>query len=534
MSFVELIRSPDVIHIQTDDGWEEMESEGGESWNNRKIEVSTIVAKRELPITVAASDTSLKRIKIRWSVPVGPQLRFLGDAWERGYGDLEWRGLVPDRVMPWYFLAYDGRYTHGYGVKTGAGAMCFWQVDTAGVTLVLDVRNGGSGVILGNRKLEPAVVVTRRGAEGETAFQAAAELCTLMCDAPRLPAWPVYGGNNWYYTYGTSSHDEILADSNRISDLAVAHEHRPFMVIDDGWQLCHYKSCHGGPWSAGNFRFPDMYRLAREMQNTGVRPGIWIRPLLTSEMVPDDWVLPNTRLAETITDQFLDPSVPGVLEHVGKDIERLISWGYELIKHDFTTWDIFGRWGFEMGNAFTEAGWSFKDRSRTTAEIISGLYSAIRKAAGDAIIIGCNTIGHLGAGLFEVQRTGDDTSGREWERTRKMGVNTLAFRMAQHGNFFASDADCVGLTEHVPWQFNRQWLDLLSRSGTPLFVSADPDAVGAQQKAALKQAFRRASVSRPPGEPLDWLTNICPAEWRLEDEVVSYDWYGKDGAAILD
>ena len=31
--------------------------------------------------------------------------------------------------------------------------------------------------------------------------------------------------------------------------------------------------------------------------------------------------------------------------------------------------------------------------------------------------------------------------------------------------------------EPVGWSLNRQWLDLLARSGTPLFVSADPDAI---------------------------------------------------------
>ena len=68
-----------------------------------------------------------------------------------GYGDLEWRGLVAERVMPWYFLAHDGKATHGYGVRTQPGAFCFWTVDAAGVSLWLDVRNGGAGVALDGR-----------------------------------------------------------------------------------------------------------------------------------------------------------------------------------------------------------------------------------------------------------------------------------------------------------------------------------------------------------------------------------------------
>ena len=106
---------------------------------------------------------------------------------------------------------------------------------------------------------------------------------------------------------------------------------------------------------------------------------------------------------------------------------------------------------------------------------------------------------HLSAGLFEICRVGDDTSGTEWARTRKMGVNTLAFRGAQHGAFYVADADCVGVTNAVPWSLNRQWLDLLARSGTMLFVSLAPDALGAEQRRDLKRGARargRAAAAR--------------------------------------
>ena len=67
----------------------------------------------------------------------------MGDHWGRAYGDLEWCGIVPDHVMPWYFLASNGNDTYACGVQTGASALCFWQSDQQGVRLVLDVRCGG-------------------------------------------------------------------------------------------------------------------------------------------------------------------------------------------------------------------------------------------------------------------------------------------------------------------------------------------------------------------------------------------------------
>jgi alpha-galactosidase len=256
------------------------------------------------------------------------------------------------------------------------------------------------------------------------------------------------------------------------------------------------------------------------MKSEEIRPGIWIRPLLNSAP-PESWRL-------TRDTAYLDPTIPDVLKLVADDIARLAGWGYQLIKHDFTTFDVTGRWGFQMAGSVTRDGWHFANRGITTAEALTALYRTIRDAAGDAYLIGCNTVGHLGAGLFELQRTGDDTSGKHWERTRKMGVNTLAFRMPQHNTLFAVDADCVGLTSAIPWELNKQWLALLGKSGTPLFVSADPDALGPEQRKALTEAFALAATEQAPAEPLDWLSNTCPTHWSCG----SYAWDAFVGSAF--
>ncbi len=124
----------------------------------------------------------------------------------------------------------------------------------------------------------------------------------------------------------------------------------------------------------------------------------------------------------------LDPTIPENIERVKHNISLYSQWGFEMVKHDYSTYDITGRWGFQMTDSITTPGWSFNDKSKTTAEIINHLYRSIRESAGDMYIIGCNTISHLSAGLFELNRIGDDTSGKEWARTRKMGINTLGFR----------------------------------------------------------------------------------------------------------
>src|SRR4030095_9053490 len=135
----------------------------------------------------------------------------LGDAWERGYGDLEWRGFVPDRVMPWYVATTDGRVTHAYGVRTGAAALCFWEIDPQGLTLWADVRSGGAGVELGQRTLTVCDIVTREGRAGETAFAAVHAFCRQMCASARMPSQPLYGSNDWYWAYGRNSAATVLA-----------------------------------------------------------------------------------------------------------------------------------------------------------------------------------------------------------------------------------------------------------------------------------------------------------------------------------
>jgi alpha-galactosidase len=339
---------------------------------------------------------------------------------------------------------------------------------------------------------------------------------------------PVYGSNDWYFRYGQNSHASILQDAAITAELAANAANPPYAVIDAGWQVgrSHEHDLDSGDRTRGNSAFPDMPGLAEAVKGLGARPGIWVRPLIAADGTPASRLLTPAEPAVYAHLPILDPSLPENLAEVEADMRRLSAWGYQLIKHDFSTVDILGRWGFEMGAQVTGGRWAFADRSRTTAEIIHSLYAAIRAGAGeDTLVIGCNTIGHLGAGLFDLQRTGDDTSGREWERTRKMGVNTLAFRMAQHNTFFQSDADCVGLTSAIPWALNAQWLDLLARSGTPLFVSADPDSLGPQQKTALSEAFALAACPQAPAEPVDWLDNVCPGLWNCQGEQRAYDWY---------
>ncbi len=460
-------------------------------------------------------------VKVVWENTYFDDAKLLGDTWERAYGDMEWKSIENSKKMPWYFMAYENGKVHAFGVKTQPNAFCYWEASRETISLTMIVRNGSRGVELGDRKLELCQVVF---AEYDDAFTASHEFCKVMCDNPRIPNRPIFGGNDWYCNYGANSHDKILTHTKRIVECAKECEYPPYMVIDDGWEICHHQSENddeyfcGGPWKYHNSNFHGMDVVAEEIKREGAIPGIWFRPLWTVEKFPEDMILRFKGIK-----YVLDPSVPAVLEQIKSDISTFKQWGYKLIKFDFSSFDIFGKWGFEMDEEIVEC--LFHDRTKTTAEIIKNLYQTMRQAAGDdVLLLGCNTFGHLAAGFVDIQRTGDDTSGVDWERTKKYGINTLAFRMGQHKAFFFVDADCVGITNKLSWDKNKQWLDVLAKSGTPLFISIAEDAKFDEIKGDIAEALKKASKDTQVSKPIDWMESIQPRRWESAYGTDEYDW----------
>ena len=520
--------APDVIRVQlvTDGRWVDADGSG--------VQVMTAEIGSGLRVQVATADT-VSRVLLRWRRSIPEGVAVLGDAWERSYGDLQWRGMQPERVLPWMALWHHRQsgVTTGIGVQVRGGAFAGWTLDPDGVSLWLDLRCGGVAVLPGDRAIDAAVIREVSGCESP--FAVYRDLCATLCTDP-LRTGPLVGANNWYYAYGRGfDASAVLRDARAVSDLAGDHPVRPFAVIDDGWSpdgMADGRPGSGGPWDS--FRaagFPaGMPGTASAVAELGARPGIWFRPLL-SRVRPDSGGL-DRRRTDIFGGHVLDPSSSATIRTVAEDIARFVDWGFELIKHDFSTFDVVGQWGVRMGASPGLDGWSLADPTVTTAEALGRLYRTIHDAAGPAVVLGCNVVGHLAAGLMQGQRVGDDTSGRIWSRTRRTGVNALAFRLAQHNTFFAVDADCVPSTPETPWEFNRQWLDLVSRSGTALFVSVDPSTRTDAVDADLSVALRRALDGGDPGgvEPLDWLDSTSPDRWRTAQGELTYRWQQDWGA----
>ena len=494
-------------------------------------------------VTLAGGEASF--IRLKWKTAFPKQTKVYGSQWERTYGQNAWFG-INDRKKPyggalnWYLLLTDGTRTDGYGVKVQPNAFASWRVSGNQLELLLDVRAGARPVKLGSRTLAAVQLVSRKGTGNENAFAAARAFCRAMCPKPNLAKEPIFGYNDWYCAYGRNSATNFLEDVRhfvKAFDKVGPCANRPYAVIDDGWQVCEYRGWKpgvDGQWLRHNEQWGmPMDQVAAELKKMGARAGLWYRPLNHWSTMPEAWQLKSRPMEKGFS---IDPTAPGLAEAIESDLRRFRTWGFGLVKIDFLTIDWGGRSSGDQ--VLTDARAQWRDQSRTSAEVILGLYRRMRTAAGEMIIIGCNAIDHFAAGLFELQRTGQDVCGFGWNMTRFDGVNTLGLRAHHNGIFYQGDPDCVCLagTGYIPWGLNRQWLDAVAQSGTALFVSW-PRALaptGSPALEAIAKAWHTAARATETAEPLDWEKGFWPRHWRLANGTqLDYDWRLLEEAEVV-
>jgi alpha-galactosidase len=123
-AFADLLRVPDLVRAFGADGEIAVHPSADRVWSGPGVVVGFLAEPDRLGVRLRAG-VPVTRLQLRWHADLSGVTRYLGDHWERSYGDLEWRGESPDRVMPWYFLAQGAGGTHGYGVRVAPSALCF-------------------------------------------------------------------------------------------------------------------------------------------------------------------------------------------------------------------------------------------------------------------------------------------------------------------------------------------------------------------------------------------------------------------------
>jgi alpha-galactosidase len=238
LSFTQKLKGldwPSNVKVFTDLAEFVLTSSDQQKWSKDGIEVNFSETKGIIAVDISSPTKNIKNIKIQWAIQQSKSSLYLGDDWERSYGDLSWQKLNSTRIMPWYFMVFDGNVCKGYGVMTGCRSFASWNITKDSISLNLDTRNGTKGVELGTRILRAAEIICYTSKIGDNAFSSAINFCKLMSPHPRLPKLPVYGINDWYFAYGNNSAALIMETVNLMAPLAKDKKNPPFCVIDDGW-----------------------------------------------------------------------------------------------------------------------------------------------------------------------------------------------------------------------------------------------------------------------------------------------------------
>jgi alpha-galactosidase len=155
-------------------------------------------------------------------------------------------------------------------------------------------------------------------------------------DAPPVP--PLVGWSSWYGSWSAVDEGAVRANAALAQAILAPHvddEVEPWIVVDEGWQA------GWGRWTA-NEKFPSgMDGLAADLVADGLRPGIWLAPLLVSESDPlvgtnPDWFVEGATYTHPTEGpmRVLDVTRPDAAAHLREVIERLTGWGYAMLKID--------------------------------------------------------------------------------------------------------------------------------------------------------------------------------------------------------
>lgn len=496
------------------------------------VKFDYVVEKDSAKVVVYPSGSPVKYLKLRFEGDMQNVDKVMGDQWERAglRAFLEWRSVMASRILPWFCYAIADGQMACYGVKTGADCMAFFQIDPDGVTLFLDLTCGADGTDL-QQPLNACEVVELFGNKGDDYYKTAVEFAGKMCVNPVLPKEPIYGVNNWYWAYGDVSHEIVMEETDQLVKLAQGCKHRPYMIIDDGWQKNRKvgKACGegcvyiGGEWLP-NERFPDIANTAKCIHNKGAKAGIWFRPMLTRGDVPAE-----AHLADECGGIVLDPTHPYTLNKIREDAKRIAGWGFDLIKHDFSSVDIAGTLTLSSEMVeynFCKPDRHFYDRTKTTATIMKNIYKTIQEGAGkDVEVIGCNTVSHLTVGIHSAYRIGNDTSGRAFEWTRRDGVNCL-MRLPLNNIFYNADPDCAPFTDRVKFEANLDFLELCALTGMTTLASIKPGLLTEEQMKEVNRVFRLADEGKGDYTIADFDKNANPEIFVSGDgkTVKRYNW----------
>ena len=204
--------------------------------------------------------------------------------------------------------------------------------------------------------------------------------------------------STWYY-YG----EEITADDVDINLTEIKNKNLPYSCfqIDDGWEMCF------GDWEA-NEKFPDIKETASKIRSAGLMAGVWTCPFIAdtkSDIAKQhpEWFLKHADgsfcnfVVMGVPNYIFDLTNPEVLNWIDELYKKLVSWGYNYHKLDFT-------------RAFpAQRDVVLHNPRMTLVEAYKIAFSVIRNAIGDSSYLEvCGGLYDPLIGIADAQRTGAD------------------------------------------------------------------------------------------------------------------------------
>jgi alpha-galactosidase len=324
----------------------------------------------------------------------------------------------------------------------------------------------------------------------------------ILKNHPRLRHDPVPTGWCSWYCFGPKVTARNIADN--LGWIATNLPGLRYIQIDDGYQPWMGDWLDSGKAFGGNVQ-----GVLKEIRDHGFEPALWVAPFIASEQSRlfrehPDWFVKDDHGAPLRSDRAgfggwrlgpwyaLDGTHPEAqrwLTELFRTMRR--EWGCAYFKLDAVYWG-------------TLPGGHHHDPNATRVEAYRRGMEAIRRGAGDALLMGCNHPIWPSLGLVHASRSSLDIE-RAWASFASTGRENL-LRGWQNGRLWWNDPDCVVLHDGGS-------IDLMDAGGKPTTSGAVPDN---------EYQFHATLIYATGGMLLsgDDLTQITPRRARMLKQLV--------------
>lgn len=324
------------------------------------------------------------------------------------------------------------------------------------------------------------------------------------------------GWCSWYCFGSRVTAQQVL------SNLDVIRKDMPalkYVQVDDGYQPYMGDWLETGPAFGGGIK-----DVLRQIRDKGFEPAIWVAPFIAekdSRLFKEhpDWFMKDADGKPLSADKVtfkgwrrgpwyaLDGTHPGVQQFLAELFRVLRElWGCTYFKLDANFWGAMH-------------GGKLHDPTATRIEAYRRGMEAIRKGAGDGLLLGCNHPIWPSLGTIHASRSSGDIK-RDWNRFAGTARQNLS-RNWQNGRLWWNDPDCVVLSGTLPEDEYRFHSTAIAASGGMLLSGDDLTKATPQHLAVLRKLLPPTGVA---AEFDDAALSVGRAELKGKEMLYVFNW----------